>query len=1428
MEQTSYTDNIKGLSQDTSNTGESYSFALNATVEHFSEEQPYPFLSNTPSNFLCHKLQANEIVIGQLSIHEWDKTILAVYNTVTKKKYLIEVSYKNISKGISDTIEEECCDISIIERLPQEKIKQSPICTSKVLIETDCFLWDENYSLKFVYKITDCTLNIYFNNCLDEDRFIYFDYDDEFNLNINEDFLINTGTECNPTYTNLDCDKTRWYPSIDYPCISTTIVSGNKDKGAYTYLIAYCTSGGIPLTSFKSISQPFNIIGENQGIKIKIDNVSKNTRYKYFLLVAVETVKNITTYHKKAVLSVQQTEWIDSDMGGVNISSMELFSQYPFYEKSCDLTISNDILFKSGLSEFDKFNLQPIVNLMELEWVSVVLKEGDYKNPKIAQNYRSLLRDEVYTFGFQPISDNGEELPVFPFIGRAKTTIDSQLVPNPDKLKTNCNTDTLERWKVYNTATLTYKNPQKLSDIYNNCSLGTIYETGNFGYVESTELYPFVPEIWDSSQLGGENLCGKPIRHFKVPDHCITVHHSNADYDGQVYIFPIGVKIKDSTNISNLLDLAVTKGLISQAQRNRIVGYKLVRGNRAGNRSIVAKGLLYDVWKYNRASDKSDNFSNTCDTETKVYYYPNYPYNDLNDDKLIATNNFHYNGKNSTPTLLKFNGSSKSRFTFHSPDTHFTQPDLGDFLKLEAEVSGQAKGYFNISEEHAEYKLLGEKHYNLAKIFGQWMASTITTPTEAALSGTAASIGQSIGGAIPGFSNLGGAIGGLIGGLVGTNIARNSFSNIIYKNSVILSQTEKILNLFKLMGKYKQHHYQHQSIGKYNNISCYNSENKKVTYLETKEYIQEGKLTIQEKTNAINFNNFDRESSVYLKTAESLPNTSTIDNSRVIISENTSMSTEPNPYSNTQGRPNRFQVTATQGRFRIIGTLCNPYKVGNEWITEETLFTNHPDADNQGDFNSTTILRPRFNLDEITDCRYVSLRPAPTRNLTGNHPVIEGDLSITVYEECSGTCTDVVDANITYACKCNVPTIRNISSFYGSIKNNIDNQYGSIYDIEWLDISNCITPIYSVKPINKTNLVKVSATTQYCISSCIPGSNSTTETQYCSNGTTIYRQRTATVTSFADCSVQTTYGPWTIVNNCNCLETSWTNTGVERCNAGVPEIEQISNCGTIRYITGGAGCEVRTNYWNLKLCSDNSNATYQVDNTNLSTGIVIKDNDSGICYKTDTQGALIGPLLTNYYETGGDCNSCLSSPSCGLIQLQVTMQCRNNGMEVTLYPYNSCSTNPNDFSISVTNSSNNGININRVSHNKYVIENNNPTPYTTHTDVTISGFGDSFTYDIWTNTCDNNGCPLNCSDTELGWIQLNTWDGTNISATYQPNNLLPWQTINWYNDNTQIALGTFNFSGTKTGGNYVKLQAIPTIYNSGNCYCHGFNLLFIR
>jgi hypothetical protein len=140
------------------------------------------------------------------------------------------------------------------------------------------------------------------------------------------------------------------------------------------------------------------------------------------------------------------------------------------------------------------------------------------------------------------------------------------------------------------------------------------YQYGSFAYWESTEEYPCDESVWG-------DLAGEKIRHHKFPDCRVSPIIENSSFDGvpiieDVAIFPIGVKI-DTEEIQNL----ITVSDLTDQQKSDIVGYKITRADRGVNKSIVAKGMLRNVGKYNK--------------EGQDFYYPNYPYNDLKPDVFI-------------------------------------------------------------------------------------------------------------------------------------------------------------------------------------------------------------------------------------------------------------------------------------------------------------------------------------------------------------------------------------------------------------------------------------------------------------------------------------------------------------------------------------------------------------------------------------------------------------------------------------------------------------------------------------------------------------------------------------------------------------------------------------------------------------------------
>ena len=169
-------------------------------------------------------------------------------------------------------------------------------------------------------------------------------------------------------------------------------------------------------------------------------------------------------------------------------------------------------------------------------------------------------------------------------------------------------------WKIYNTASVT--GPASGDPIGN----ATPYQYGEFSYWQSTELYPCNIDVWG-------DLADTPIRHHKFPDVLVSPIFETPQlvYSGTQIVpvmqasdavYPIGVKV----DVSQIIQL-INASNLTAAQKSQIASFKIVRGDRSTNKSIVGKGILRNVGKYTR--------------EGTDYYFPNYPYNDLRGDTFL-------------------------------------------------------------------------------------------------------------------------------------------------------------------------------------------------------------------------------------------------------------------------------------------------------------------------------------------------------------------------------------------------------------------------------------------------------------------------------------------------------------------------------------------------------------------------------------------------------------------------------------------------------------------------------------------------------------------------------------------------------------------------------------------------------------------------
>lgn len=782
-------------------------------------------------------------------------------------------------------------------------------CNYIPIISGECLNFSIDHPIhKASHRIGNCSTEVYWTDNFNPRRFIDL-----------EELPWKETQNCpTPVTTDeLDCNKILINPKFSIPSLSVIDVDsdGDLEAGTYQFAFQYSNANGDGYTSYYSVTNPTPVFDitkitldfnykVNKSIKVSIDNIDTSGYFDYFNLAVIKTVNNISSVQLVGTYSIDGTEKEINYTGqGVadRLSINDIFEKFPLYEVAEDITDVNDTLIWANLSSVDRINYQSIANKITLKWQTTKIKDTQaYQDPVIATNFRGYMRDEVYPVEIVFLLTKGKQTDGFHIPARIANSYDTEIVTGNDVLSDDndpCTDDAvgLPRWKVYNTATVEFTNPS-VSD----CPTpGDVHQYGDFSYWESEETYPCT-EQW------GE-LANRPIRHPKFPDSLITHIHDN-----QGFIYPIGIRI----DTQEILDLIQSSNLTTQ-QKADIQGFKIVRGNRVNNKSVVAKGLIHNIGKYQR--------------EGQSYYFPNYPYNDLRQDPYISSSSndltsetgettidycLKYKLRNSSgsgvfPFLYKYtdcdgveriapvqkgsevivcsktepelqtafgggfseafstgfcgdisivtgpetittnpfmlNGfgteDSFSRYTFHSPDTSFYQPNLGSFLKLETAEFGLSKGHFQEVKEHSKYKFVSN---------------------EAFVTGLA--VGIAVGFASSTFG-------------LSTNVFNGTAAFTAYLT--FLDIVEKVI-------PHKNFTYQYNSIGRYTDFRPVSNEGNKQRRLDLASYLAPGMQSVGD---SLTINNYQRESSVYIKTQGILPRPESIpdvpaDESRWVLSQN--------------------------------------------------------------------------------------------------------------------------------------------------------------------------------------------------------------------------------------------------------------------------------------------------------------------------------------------------------------------------------------------------------------------------------------------------------------------------------------------------------------------------------------------------------------
>jgi hypothetical protein len=573
-------------------------YALNAAVENFDATSVN--YQNEPGNELCLEFPQGYHLIGEHFINEQNKHIFFLTNPETGES---EIGYM-----------------------------ENDDCVYRTYINANCLNFNiDNPIHKAVHKITNCTTEIYWTDGINPRR--YLDLNDLPYATVPGDNVC----ENKPT-TIIDCNRIKIQPNFTIPELSVVdIISGGELKaGTYQFAIQYCGVNGDAYTSYYSVTNPTPIADTHlttpdfnypvgKSIVVSVSNLDTTGYYQYYNLAVIKTVNAITSVELIGTYFIddpsRQITYTGQNQTNIRLTLDDIFQKYPYYDIAQDLTAVQDVLVWDNLTSIDRINYQQIANKISLNWETwKVPASMDYSDEFLATNFRGYMRDEVYAFEIVFLLRNGKQTDGFHIPGREKNTNESY--PDVD----NTNPDFIgdgtsaPYWKIYNTASVT-------GDAAGTAVNGiTPYKYGEFAYWESTELYPCNTEVWG-------DLANTPIRHHKFPDVKVSPIFESGSYifgssltfqEEQRSIFPIGVRLDAQQLYQNIISSNLTA-----EQKADIVGYKIVRGNRSTNKSIIAKGILRNVGKYDR--------------EGTTYYFPNYPYNDLREDPFLLEKNNAYN-----------------------------------------------------------------------------------------------------------------------------------------------------------------------------------------------------------------------------------------------------------------------------------------------------------------------------------------------------------------------------------------------------------------------------------------------------------------------------------------------------------------------------------------------------------------------------------------------------------------------------------------------------------------------------------------------------------------------------------------------------------------------------------------------------------------
>lgn len=475
----------------------------------------------------------------------------------------------------------------------------------------------------------------------------------------------------------LDCEKIRLAALVTQPCVSLQKGkgAGTLANGSYQVAIAY-TVDGVRVTDYFGLSEVQALFSHQNlsgSLEVTITEIDKN--FDEFELVVISNINQQTVVKSIGYYSTSQGTIYISTIGPELITvplSLIVQRTEPIEKSDAMYSVTSYLLRVGTYSKF-RFNYQQQANAIKAKWVAVQYPATYYVK---GGNNPSFMRDEQYAFFIRWVYNTGERSDSYHIPGRQALASDRTTIGGEDAFEI-ADGLTVERWQVENTGIVDSLTTSTLSDG------GKIIASGQMGYWESTEFYPDnSPEVWGS-------FCGQRIRHHKFPDATVDPIINHYNTNGQ-NIVVLGVQFENITHPLGLDGKPIAS----------IVGYEILRATREGHKTIVATGIFNNMREYTIQEG----------TVGIQGLYQNYPYNDLSPDYYLTSDeNIINEGSFDNRKRDPLKNYRKDIFSFHSPDTTFTQPFLSvQEVKIYGEVYGKSQGSFEIPWRHPKNKFIGK------------------------------------------------------------------------------------------------------------------------------------------------------------------------------------------------------------------------------------------------------------------------------------------------------------------------------------------------------------------------------------------------------------------------------------------------------------------------------------------------------------------------------------------------------------------------------------------------------------------------------------------------------------------------------------------------------------------------------------------------